>query len=125
MQVVLQLLGKPENALAVQGQALAMQQLYHRPADAGVAGIRLLALMGPGDFMTNTPVDFLLEGSDVALDMLYLGPGLPLPEALPEHDVLFVALGESDEHRALLAELEEGLRGWPTPVPLMMASSRL
>ena len=116
LSTVLQLRAQLDIALAVQAQALAASPLYHLPAPAGVTGIRLLALMAPGDFMTNTPLDFLLEGSDVALDMLYLAPDLALPAALPEHDVLFVALGESDRTHGLLALLEEAVKTWPRPV---------
>lgn len=113
---VLQLRDQLDIALALQAQALAITPLYSLPAPAGVTGIRLLALMAPGDFMTNAPLDFLLEGSDVALDMLYLAPDLTLPEQLPEHDVLFVAVGESDRTHGLLALLEEAVKTWPRPV---------
>lgn len=113
---VLQLMGKPEIALTVQAQALAMQRLYHLPAATGKTGIRLLAIMGPGDFMTNMPIDFLLHESDIALDMLYVGPGGELPQSLPDHDVIFVALGESDENLPLLAEIGKRLKDWPRPV---------
>lgn len=116
LSTVLQLMGKPEIALTVQAQALAMQRLYHLPAATGKTGIRLLAIMGPGDFMTNTPIDFLLQGSDVALDMVYTRPGGELPQSLPEHDVVFVAIGESDENLPLLAEIVRRLKDWPRPV---------
>lgn len=116
LSTVLQLKEQLDIALTMQAQALAIQPLYQLPADSGEAGIRLLALMAPGDFMTNTPLDFLLEGSDIALDMLYLGLDLALPPALPEHDVLFVALGESDRTHALLALIEDVLKTWPRPV---------
>ena len=32
--------------------------------------------------MANTPLEFLLEGSDVALDLLYVVPGRPFPAAV-------------------------------------------
>ena len=117
LSTILQIWLNHKLALATQAQALAMQQLYRLPAaGSGEPGIRLLALMAPGDLMTNTPLDLLLEGSDVALDMLFLAPGLPLPQSLPEHDVLFVAIGESDRNRPLLAEIEEIVGNWPRPV---------
>ncbi len=117
LSTILQIWLNHKLALATQAQALAMQQLYRLPAaGSGEPGIRLLALMAPGDLMTNTPLDLLLEGSDVALDMLYLTPDLALPERLPEHDVLFVAIGESDRNRPLLAEIEEIVGNWPRPV---------
>ena len=72
--------------------------------------------MAPGDFMANTPLEFLLEGSNVRLDMLYLVPGAPVPEAIPDHDLAFVAVGESDENQVFLRALEPVVRGWPRPV---------
>jgi hypothetical protein len=71
--------------------------------------------MAPGDFMANTPLEFLLEGSDINLDMLYVLPGQPLPP-IPEHDIAIVAVGESDANRPVLAEIGRLLRHWPRPV---------
>ena len=93
LSTVLQLRGNRELALVTQAQALEIQQVYSPPTAVGQAKIKLLAIMGPGDLMANTPLEFLLENSDVALDILYVAPGLPLPPVLPEHDVLFVAIG--------------------------------
>jgi len=115
LATVLILTGNRELAMAAQAQALQLQQLYHLPA-AGEARVRVLALMAPGDLMANTPLEFLVENSDVALDLLYLGPGLNTLPQLPEHDVLFVAVGESDENRSLLTQLDAIVRDWPRPV---------
>ena len=116
LSTLLQLRGNREIALATQSQALAMQQIYSPPSAAGEAKIKVLAIMAPGDLMSNTPLEFLLEASDVALDILYVGPGLPSPAALPDHDVLFVAMGESDQTLPLLKELENVVASWPRPV---------
>ena len=116
LSTVLQLRGNRELALVTQAQALEIQQIYSPPTAVGQAKIKLLAIMGPGDLMANTPLEFLLENSDVALDILYVAPGLPLPPALPEHDVLFVAIGESDENIPLLEEIEGAMKSWPRPV---------
>lgn len=115
LSTTLQLRGQREVALAIQAQALEVQQLYCLPA-AGLARVRLLALMGPGDLMANVPLEFLLEGSDVDLNMLYVLPGRPFPASLPEHDVVFVAVSESDENRTLLRQLTAQLSEWPRPV---------
>jgi hypothetical protein len=45
--------------------------------------------MAPGNFMANTPLEFLVSGSEIGLETLYLMPGEPLPQSLPPHDVLF------------------------------------
>jgi len=116
LATVLQLIGNRELAMATQSQALQMQQLYRLPAAGGETALRLLAIMAPGDLMANTPLEFLVEDSDIALDLLYLTPGLTELPALPEHDVLFIAIGESDENRPLLQQLEGIVQHWPRPV---------
>jgi glutathione synthase/RimK-type ligase-like ATP-grasp enzyme len=112
---VLQLRGDHDLALQMQAQALHVRQLYAIPAAKQPPAIRLLALMGQGDLMANTPLEFLLENSDVELQMLYLAPDLPLP-FLPEHDVLFVAIGQSDANTPLLVDIAHALQSWPRPV---------
>ncbi|KYC29298.1 conserved protein of unknown function [Sterolibacterium denitrificans] len=118
MATLLQLTGNRDLALSMQRQALEITPLYHLPAlrEDARAPLRLLAFMTPGDLMSNTPLDCLLEDSDVALDMLYMGDGLAPPEELPDHDLLFIAIGPSARHTALLAELAGITRDWPRPV---------
>jgi hypothetical protein len=116
LSTILQLKCNREIGLSVQNEALKLKQIYHLPAKRGSAGIRLLALMTSGDLMANTPLDFLLEDSDIVLDILYVGPHLPIPDTLPDHDVLFVAISESDETRPLLEKLGAALEHWPRPV---------
>jgi glutathione synthase/RimK-type ligase-like ATP-grasp enzyme len=116
LSTILQLTGNRDIALATQMQALELQQIYRVPAKTPEPKIRLLALMAPGDLMANTPLEFLLEDSDVTLDMLYIVPGVPPLAELPDHDVMFVAIGESDENRALLTELASIANDWPRPV---------
>ena len=111
------LYGNHVDAQDLQYRALDLQRVYRRPAaKPGADEIRLLAFMAPGDFMANTPLEFLLEGSSVRLDMLYLVPGAPVPETIPDHDLAFVAVGESDENQVLLRALEPVIRAWPRPV---------
>ncbi|MFN3398188.1 MAG: RimK family alpha-L-glutamate ligase, partial [Sulfurimicrobium sp.] len=116
LSTLLQLRGHREIALATQLQALGMQQVYSLPTATGEPKIKVLAIMAPGDLMSNTPLEFLLEDSDVALDILYVGAGLPSPGALPDHDVLFIAVGESEQTLPLLQELENVVASWPRPV---------
>ena len=115
LATLLLLIGHCELALATQKEALKIQQLYSVPTTA-VPKIRLLALMAAGDLMANTPLEFLLENADIALDLLYVGDGIPALPALPEHDVMFVAVGESDDNHALLEALENIVQDWPRPV---------
>lgn len=115
---VLQLKGQRELALAVQAQAIELQQWYSLPAQAPDSGpgFKLLVVMGPGDLMSNTPIEFLVEQSDVAMDLLYLTADSDFPEEVPEHDVLLVAVAESDANQPLLARLAAFLLEWPRPV---------
>jgi glutathione synthase/RimK-type ligase-like ATP-grasp enzyme len=112
----LQLTGHRELALAVQAEAIRLQQHYRLPLPALAPALRLLVIMGPGDLMANTPIEFLLEESDVALELFYVSDELPLPslESLPPHDVLMVAVAESDANKQLLARLADWLKEHPT-----------
>lgn len=119
LSTVLQLRGDRELAMDIQSQALAIQQLYSPPCalvDRGAAVLRLLAIMGPGDLMSNSPIEFLLEDTDVALDIVYVTHELDLPEVLPEHDLLFVAIAESKENVPLLNKIETAIESWHRPV---------
>ncbi|MCS0628263.1 RimK family alpha-L-glutamate ligase [Telluria mixta] len=113
---VLQLLGQRAAGLEVQRHALAIRSLYALPAPARVPTLRLLVLMGPGDFMANTPIEFLLQTSNAAAHVQYVTPDLPLPEQVPDHDVLFVAIAQSDANGPLLRDVAQMLAGWPRPV---------
>ena len=114
--LVLLLRGQSEAAQVMRQLAISSQPLYHYPRPAMPAKLRLLAIFGPGDLMANSPLEFLLEGQPVALDLLYVTPGRGLPESVPEHDVLMVAVAESDENQALLGQLDQALADWPRPV---------
>jgi glutathione synthase/RimK-type ligase-like ATP-grasp enzyme len=113
---VLQLLGQRAAGLDVQHHALAIRSLYALPAPARTPTLNLLVLMGPGDFMANTPVEFLLQTSSIAATVQYVTPDLPLPEEVPDHDVLFVAIAQSDANALLLRDVARMLDGWPRPV---------
>ena len=93
--------GNRTMAAELQAKALQLRQLYHLAAPRAPAALRLLAILKRGYMRDNMPFDFLLEDSDVACDLLYVAPDLPLPETLPEHDVLLVAIGQVEQERAL------------------------
>lgn len=115
LATILLLIGQRDIALATQIEALQHQQVFHIPS-VGEPKLRVLALMSPGDLMANTPIEFLLEDSNIALDIMYIGVGIPAVEQLPEHDVMFVAIGESDETHFVLEELSNLTELWPRPV---------
>jgi len=109
------LTGDMAGGLGLQQQALQRQQLYRRPAP-GVANLTVLAIAAPGDMMANTPLDFLLEQASAELLTLYVVPGVGLPSELPDHDIAFLAIGESEANRPLLQALAPILPGWPRPL---------
>jgi len=109
-------IGQRDVGLAVQQQALQSQHSYLLPAAHQPAKLRLLALMAAGDLSCNMPVDCLLENSDIDLVLFYA-----TPENLEElksttHDVLLVAIGESDTHKPLLYSLGRFLSNWHKPI---------
>jgi hypothetical protein len=115
LATLLLLTGDRDNGLRLQSQALASRRLYRRPA-ARPGGLKLLALMATGDTMANTPLDFLLEGSDVELLQIYVDADNAPPQPVPDHDVAFLAIGESEANRRALQSLEPILAHWPRPV---------
>lgn len=111
------IVGRRANRLSFQAQALTQQRIYRLPAPSAVeAPLRLLAFMAPGDFMANTPVEFLLEQSAVQLDILYVLPHEPLPAFIPDHDIAIVAIAESPENRAHLETMAKIAETWPVPI---------
>jgi len=103
-------------AFAYQRRALQLRRQYRRRARGDAAPLRLLSLAGPGDMTANTPLDCLLEDAPVELTTLYVELGHPPPAALPPHDAVFVAIGESPDGRALLAQLVGWAAGSSRPV---------
>jgi hypothetical protein len=117
LSVVKLLSGARADGLQLQAAALQQNRLYRRrPESAKRDALRLLAFVAPGDFMANAPLEFLLDGANVTLDLLYVLPGAPLPDVVPEHDLAIVAIGESDENRAVLREVASLIQGWSRPV---------
>jgi glutathione synthase/RimK-type ligase-like ATP-grasp enzyme len=116
LSTIAHLQGRPEDRLALQAEAFRFSRIYRHPPAAGDAGtLRLLAFVAPGDFMANIPIEFMVRSANVSLDMIYVVPGMPLPE-IPDHDVALVAVAESDENQPVLAEIAKLIRQWPRPV---------
>jgi len=113
--IILHFHGHQDLARQMQREALRLRRHYRLPA-SHPAALRLLALMAPGDLMANVPIDCLLEGSDIDLDLYYTTGDDGEPAELPEHDLLFVAIGESDANRPLLEVWASRLADWPQPV---------
>jgi len=115
LSTIEQLLGDQPSGLARQGDALKLHRLYRSSWPAKPGALRVLAFKAAGDVSTNTPIEFLLQGSDVVLYSLYGVPGEPLPE-VPGHDIAIVTVGESDRDRPIMREIDRLIRTWPCPV---------
>lgn len=110
------LLGHEEAGLTYQARALAMDQVYRDHSDhAGEPALRLLAFASPGNLMANVPIQFLIQHSDIQLDVLYVVPGEDLPERVPAHDMAMVIVGESDPNREVLERIAAFADLWPCP----------
>lgn len=92
-----QVAGNGAAALAHQAAALETQSAYSIVAPAQKRSIA--ALLGPGDWQANVPVDYLVDTSETTLHKLYLtnasqAAGLTLPRA----DVCFTAIAQSPQN---------------------------
>jgi hypothetical protein len=111
--IVSQLVFRRSEGLNLQDAALMASPIYRVGGAACGGAVRLLALVGAGDLMTNTPLDFLTNHLNVRLDLLYVLPDRALPPVIPDHDVAFFALGEADS--ATLPRLRRLYETWPRP----------
>ncbi len=115
LSVILQATGQREKGLELQQKALQLRRYYRRMHGRG-NGLEVLALVTGGDFMANTPIDFLMEGSDAILSMLYVDGLTPHLRDVPRHDVAFIAVGESEANITVLENLERLLESWQGPI---------
>jgi len=103
-------------AFATQARALEIQQIFRLPARRDGKPLRVLVLACAGDMTANTHLDCLVEDSAVELLMLYVLGGRPLPSPLPDHDAVFVAIGEAAANRPLLEQIGPFVASSPKPV---------
>ena len=118
LAIVLQIRGNRDLGLRSQSEAIAHQQIYTQPTSHAAITLRVCAVLSAGDFMANTPIEILLEDADILLHLVYVTEDRPLPaaEELPKHEVLFVAIAQSDQNMALLQAVSAAITGWPCPV---------
>jgi hypothetical protein len=116
LSIIFQLNGEPDVAMEFQSSALAIRQLYRSRTAVGSDQLRVLAIKSRGKIMDNMPIEFLAEGTNIQLESLYVGQGIPAPTHIPEHDIAIVAICESDTNQSLLADLASILESWPRPV---------
>ena len=116
LSVISQLLGDQPTGLALQQESLMHQRLYQSPCAAATPRLRVLAFAAVTDIGGNTPLEFLLESSDIALATYYVVPGMALPSRMPDHDIAIVIAPDSDATSATLTALDELVSEWPRPV---------
>jgi hypothetical protein len=116
LSLITQLLGDKQAGIAIQAEVLAFHQLYRSPCSVEKPKLRVLALAADIDMGGNTPIEFLLEGSGIELQTLYVVAGIELPVPLPDHDVAIVIASDSEECRVPLRKIERAMSRWPRPL---------
>lgn len=116
LSVIAQLLGDKPTGLAIQDEVLAYQRFYRSPCSAAAPRLRVLALAAVMDIGGNTPIEFLLDGSDIELVTCYVTPGMALPEQIPDHDLAIVVAADDAKTRETLRTIEDWLPHCPRPV---------
>ncbi|PLZ01400.1 RimK family alpha-L-glutamate ligase [Burkholderia sp. WAC0059] len=112
LALVLELKYEKASALAVQELAIRTCRHYRlKAAQTSTPPVRVLALKAPGDLMTNTPFECLVEQSDFQVEALYVDGRLPEPTALPDHDVVLVTPCALDANVEALARIDRLLEG--------------
>ena len=99
----------------MQRRAIQLQSNYAIRHGRGT-GLRILAFVTAGDFMANTPLDFLLNGSDAVLLLHFVDANTRALDDLPPHDVAFMAIGESPENAETLLVMTRLLAHWRGPI---------
>ncbi|MGC2780100.1 MAG: hypothetical protein WA418_31115 [Bradyrhizobium sp.] len=116
LALVAQLIGEQSSGLAIQHDVLQSQQLFRLPCNSPTPRLRVLALAAATDMGSNTPIEFLLEDTDIELIVLYVVPGVDLPAPLPAHDVAIVIASDSDDCQHALREIDAVAARWPRPL---------
>ncbi|CAL78756.1 conserved hypothetical protein; putative glutathione synthetase ATP-binding domain-like [Bradyrhizobium sp. ORS 278] len=116
LALVAQLIGEKSSGLAIQHDVLQAQQLYRVAGGNSKPRLRVLALAASTDMGSNTPIEFLLEDTDIELMLLYVVPGAELPSPLPAHDVAIVIASDSEDCQHALHEINAAAPRWPRPL---------
>ena len=85
LSLIAQLLGDKHAGIAIQREILLSQRSFRSSCVNGNPSLRVLALAAATDIGSNTPIEFLLQNSDIELTTLYIVPEFELPERLPDH----------------------------------------
>jgi glutathione synthase/RimK-type ligase-like ATP-grasp enzyme len=116
LSLVLQSLGQHDIGVGIQAEALALQRVFTLNATRKPAKLRLLLLCVEGDVAENTPLDCLLEDTDIDIIFYYVGTDTLLLSPIPEHDVLMVGICESEKNTYVIQAIISLLENWEKPV---------
>jgi len=116
LSLIAQLLGDKPAGLAIQHEVLRSHQLFRSPCAVTEPRLRVLALAAATDMGSNTPIEFLLDDSDVELTTLYVTPEIELPASLPDHDIAIVIASDSEDCRDALRKIDRAASQWPRPL---------
>jgi len=116
LSLIGQLLGHKQAGLSIQHEVLAAHRLFRLPCLSTSPRMRVLALAAATDMGSNTPIEFLLEESDIELMMLYVISDAELPVPLPDHDIAIVIASDSDDCRDALRKIAAAAPRWPRPL---------
>jgi hypothetical protein len=116
LSLIAQLLGDKPAGLAIQNEILASHRLFRSPCAVRNPRLRVLALAAATDIGSNTPIEFLLEDSEIELMTLYVIPEAELPDQLPDHDIAIVVASDSEDCRDALRKIASATPHWPRPL---------
>ncbi|WP_220789687.1 ATP-grasp domain-containing protein [Gluconacetobacter johannae] len=115
LAVIEQISGNRALGLQIQDEALAQCQCYRISGAPAHPRMRVLALAAPLDIGGNTPIEFLVSGSDIELIVLYVLPGRPVEDLIPDHDIAIVTISDDEQTAECLAQLGSLAGRWPRP----------
>lgn len=107
-------LNQNDFAQEMQVKAFQYRKLY-RLTDPTTVAIKLLVLSGPGGMENNAPIDFIVQNKNIRLDVLFITLDNDSFTEIPDHDVAFIAIGESTPHLPILEKISQLLTHWPKP----------
>jgi hypothetical protein len=109
------MLGERASSTELQQRALGIKRVFSDPTNPETPDLTAVAICIAGDFMANTPLEFMLAGSNIAVHRVYVAAGERLPD-MPAHDLVIIAVGYSTANEPLLEELTSRFADWPKPV---------
>lgn len=115
LSIIMNSVGQKSEAAIAQRAALRLSKTYRLTFGHGT-GLNVLVFLTKGDFTANTPIELLLEDSDVNVLLYYVDADTTNLDDIPNHDVAFVAVAESTDNLPVLLNLEKLLRDWRGPI---------